>query len=157
MSGTTVVVFNYTTWAGYYSEFLGTVTPAQAQNNFNAACFYLDNTGGSAVVDAAPGGRRETILYMITAHIAQLLQGSAVQPVSPLVGQVVSAGEGTVNVAVNAIKSESAEWWAQTKYGLMAWTALSVYRGALYMSAPQMLLANRSLAGIGFGGALLGR
>ena len=150
MSGSSVVTFNYTTWAGQYPEFNSTVTPGQAQADFNQACLYLDNTAISPVTDASVGGRRETILYQITAHLAQLLQGSLGQSASPLVGQVTGATQGSVTVGVAPMKPDSAAWWAQTKYGMMAWQALAPYRTALYVAAPQIPLPAQSLAGLGW-------
>ena len=147
MSASSIVTFNYATWTGQYPEFNGTVTPGQAQGDFNMATWYVDNTGASPVVDAAPGGRRETILYMLTAHIAQLLQGSATQAASSLVGQVTGATEGSVTVALAEMQNPGAAWFTQTKYGMMAWQALAQYRTALYSATPQIPLASQSLAG----------
>lgn len=144
------VTFDYATWAGQYPEFNQTVTSGQAQADFNQACLYLDNTPMSLVTDSSVGGRRETILYQITSHIAQLLQGSLGQPASQLVGQVTGATQGSVTVGVAEMKPESAAWWAQTKYGLLAWQALAPYRTALYVPAPQIPLAAQSLAGLGY-------
>ena len=147
-----IVTFDYATWAGQYPEFDQTVTPGQAQADFNQACLYLDNTPASFVLDASVGGRRETILYQITSHLAQLLQGSPGQPASPLVGQITGATQGSVTLGVAEMKPESAAWWAQTKYGLLAWQALAPYCTALYVPAPQISRGAQSLAGLGWRG-----
>ena len=97
--------------------------------------------------ESSIGGRRETILYMLTAHIAQVLQGSATQAASSLVGQVTGATEGSVTVALAEMQNPGAAWFTQTKYGMMAWQALAPYRTALYSAAPQIPLASQSLAG----------
>ncbi len=144
MSGSGVVVFDYAAWILQYPEFTTTVNSGQGQADFNQATLYLDNTAGSPIVDAAVGGKRETILYLTTAHVAQLLQGSSIQPVSPLVGQITNASEGSVSVAVAKFEPASAAWWAQTRYGLMAWQAMAPYRTALYVPGRQIPVAQQS-------------
>ena len=145
MSGTTgIVVFDYATWAGQYPELAASVNGPQAQGYFNQAAIYLDNTATSAITDAAPGGRRETILYMLTSHIAAMLATIAGAAASPLVGRIASAGQGSVNVSTDMPAPMSAAWFNQTKYGAMAWQAMNAYRGMLYMRPPQIPLAAQS-------------
>ena len=145
MSGCSgIVVFDYATWAAQYPELAGSVTSGQAGGYFNQSCLYLDNTPCSPVRDWQPGGKRETILYMITSHIASMLATINGNAPSPLVGRINSAGEGSVNVATDLPTPMSAAWWSQTRYGLLAWQALAPYRTALYVRAPQIPLGAQS-------------
>jgi hypothetical protein len=137
MSDIGIVAFNYATWSGQYPEFAQSVTVTQATNYFNIATMYLDNSPCSTVWNAAPGGKRETILYMLTSHIAALLATVDGQAPSPLVGRISSAAQGSVNVQTDIGDLPfNAQWFAQTKYGFMAWQALAPYRTALYISPP---------------------
>src|SRR6202042_1271938 len=131
-----------------YPEFNSTVlTQPQAQEYFNLAQLYLDNTPCSVVPVLDGNGQplRIRILGMITAQIAQLLAGSSLQPVSPLVGRVSNATEGSVSVATELNVPVEAAWFSQTLYGLMAWAALAPFRQALYIPGPR-----RYAGGYGF-------
>jgi hypothetical protein len=150
MSGSSPAVFDWTFWQSVYPMFNATVTTEpQAQEYFNLATLYLDNTPCSAVpvLDGNGDPLRIRILGMITAQIAQLLAGSSLQPLSPLVGRVSNASEGSVSVAMELNVPVSAAWYAQTPYGLMAWQALAPFRTALYIPGPRAA----------FGGGYLGR
>jgi len=140
MSGNGPVTFDYTYWSQVYPEFANTVTEPQAQQCFNFATLFLDNSPCSMVPVTNTAGMpvRVMVLGMITAQVAQLLYGSSLQPASPLVGRIDSAAEGSVNVSV-ALDSPPfvAAWFTQTKYGLMAWAALAPYRTALYIPPPR--------------------
>ena len=139
MSGSSPVVFDYAYWAGVYPEFASTVNSSQAQQCFNFATLFLDNSACSMVPVTNNAGLpvRVMILGMIAAQVAQLLYGSSLQPASPLVGHIDSAAEGTVNVAVSLGNPPFvAAWFTQTKYGFMAWAALAPYRTALYIAPP---------------------
>ena len=146
MSGSGTAVFNYNFWLAVYPEFTTTTTAGQGQEYFNLATLYLDNTPCSQVplTDAAGNPLRIRILGMMTAQIAQLLAGSSIQPVSPLVGRISNAAEGSVSVATELNVPVSAAWFAQTRYGLLAWQALAPFRSALYIPAPQAPLGQQS-------------
>jgi hypothetical protein len=137
MSGTGVAVFDYAFWATVYPEF-SNIVEAQADECFNLATLYLDNTPISAVPLTNATGQpvRIRILGMITAQVAQLMYGSTIQPISPLVGRVSNAAEGSVSVATELNTPVSAAWFTQTRYGLMAWQALAPYRIARYVPPP---------------------
>lgn len=136
MSGT--VVFNYTAWAAAYPQFSTTVTSSgQAQGFFNLACLYLDNGACSPVLDATqPGGQRETLLYLLTAHIAQLMVGINGSPATPLVGRIDSATEGTVTVHAEMPAQISAAWANQTQFGATFWALTMSLRTARYVPGP---------------------
>ena len=133
-----VVVFNYTEWTTLFPE-LAYISSGQAQIYFNTAQQWCDNTACSPVVDFAPGGQRDTFLNFITAHLAALLSPAASgAPASPLVGRISNATEGSVSVATDLKISASdlAQFFAQTRYGLMYWTMSAQYRKFLYSPRP---------------------
>ena len=127
----TAVAFVYSDWAARYPEFGVTVTQPQAADSFLQATLYLDNTDGSVVQDIPT---RTMLLYMLTAHIAQLGYGSSIQTVSPLVGRIDSATQGSVTVSVKMPEGIGlAGWLQQTPYGAAFWAATARYRAAQYI------------------------
>ena len=153
MSGSGIVTFVYADWLAVYPEFTATATAAQGQNDFDIATLFLDNTECSPVQDVT---RRTSLLYMITAHVAQLYQGSSGpggSTISPIVGRVSQATEGSVSISSElAGMGKNEAWWVQTKYGLMAWQAMAPYRAGKYYPPPQIPLAAQSWPGGAFGG-----
>ena len=147
MSDTGAVLFDYATWAGQFPELAAAINGPQAQGYFNQACVFLDNTAASLVQPATPGGRRETILYMLTSHIAAMFGAIGGNDPSPLVGRISNVSEGSVSLATEMAAPMSAAWFNQTKYGAMAFQALAPYRTAMYISAPQVPLSARSYPG----------
>ncbi|WP_347558570.1 DUF4054 domain-containing protein [Robbsia sp. KACC 23696] len=127
------VDFDYGAWSLRYPELAASVPADLAQIYFSEATLYCDNTPRSVVQDLA---RRSMLLNMVTAHIAALnavLNG--VQP-SPLVGRIGSATQGSVSVATQLdVPAGSAQWYAQTKYGLAYWQATAQYRSMRYVPA----------------------
>lgn len=133
------VVFDYDQWAARYPEFGGDschpryVSRALAQAYFNEATLYLDNTDCSPVTDDRPGGQRALLLNMIVAHIAALNAPIGGKASSPLVGRINSATEGSVSVQAQMdVPAGSAQWYAQTKYGIAYWTATAQFRTFRY-------------------------
>ncbi|QCE35645.1 DUF4054 domain-containing protein [Acetobacteraceae bacterium] len=122
-----VVVFDPTAWRAAFPAF-SNLTDEQAQFDFDCACDYLNNTPQSPVRDLA---KRERLLWLLTAHIAQLsLNASAGQSGggsnggSGLVGRVSSASRGSVSVSTDATGIPGSGWWfAQTQYGATFWQA----------------------------------
>lgn len=125
-----IVTFDYSAWILRYPEF-ATVSSALAQQYFNEATMYCDNTTCSPVQDVTA---RAVLLNMMTAHISALNAPSNGQAASPLVGRIASAGEGSVNVSVELEgQIHGRAWFAQTKYGLAFWQATAQYRTAHYV------------------------
>lgn len=151
MSGT--VVFNYAAWAAAYPQFSTTVLSAgQAQLYFNLACLALDNGPCSPVFDATqPGGQRETLLYLLTAHIAQLQVGFNGSPASPLVGRIDQATEGTVTVHAEMLGPMTAAWYMQTQFGATYYALTAGLRTARYVPGPAQRPA--PMPGLGYYGA----
>jgi hypothetical protein len=95
----------------------------------------LDNSATSPVQDV---GQRTAILNLITAHICALRQSLGGQPSSPLVGRISEATEGSVSVKAEMnVAPGSAQFWAQSKYGLQAWQMLLPFRSARYYPGPR--------------------
>lgn len=142
MSGTSgIVTFDDAAWVVAYPNF-ASVPEATAQTYFNRATLYLDNTPGSIVQDASVGGQRETLLYLLTAHIAQLAANFASG--NTLVGRISTASEGSVSVATDYAAPGSAAWYVQTGYGADYWAATAQYRTFRYV--PNITQYNRFAA-----------
>jgi hypothetical protein len=129
------VTFVYADWAAAYPEFATTVTAPLANAYFAEATIYHRNDGSGPVTDPAV---QLILLWMLVAHIAQLRVGSTQQAVSPLVGRLSSASEGSVSAtADNGSVPGTAAWFVQTKYGNSYWGATAQYRMAHYRSDPR--------------------
>ena len=128
-----VVAFNYVGWVTRYPELGAYVSQSLAQEYFNEAGLYCDNTVNSPVTDDTVGGQRYMFLNMLTAHIAALNAPLGGQPSSPLVGRINNATEGSVSVQTeNQYPPGSPQWFQQTKYGAAFWAASAQYRIARY-------------------------
>lgn len=122
--------FDPDAWAALFPEF-ASIAATAGPGLFARACLQVDNTASSRITDL---GIRTTILYLTTAHLAAL--NATVGGVSPsgLVGRINSATEGSVSVQSTLdVAPGSAQWWAQTRYGIEAWQALLPYRQARYV------------------------
>lgn len=129
-----VVVFDYTIWSTRYPELAMSVNQPLAQQYFYEATLLCDNTPCSPIRDL---GQRGMLLGMVTSHIAALNAPLNGQPSSPLVGRINSATQGSVSVATQLdMAPGTAQYWAQTKYGLAFWTATAQYRTAHYVPGP---------------------
>lgn len=128
----TPVVFDYSGWAARYPELAAFVIQATAQAYFNEAQLYCDNSPTSRIPNSAPMYQRTTYLNMLTAHIAAL-NAPLGTPSSPLVGRISNASQGSVNVTAQMdVPAGTAQWYAQTKYGIAFWTATTQFRSMLY-------------------------
>lgn len=126
-----VVIFSYSTWAVRYPELSASVSQPLAQEFFNEAQLYCDNTPCSVIRDLT---QRATLLNMMTAHIAALNAPIGGQPASPLVGRISNASEGTVSVQVqNDYAAGTVQWFQQTKYGSAFWAATTQFRSMRYV------------------------
>lgn len=121
----------------FYAQFpeLSSVSVPQLQGYFTmASSGLIDNTDCSRVPDVPPqGGLRTQVLLLATAHLASLFAPVNGQAPSGLVGRIASAAEGSVNVSTELkIDSQSAQFWIQSRYGLLVWQMLAPFRTALY-------------------------
>lgn len=129
-----VVSFDYSSWALRYPELAASVPQPLAQQYFNEATLYCDNTPCSIVTDLT---MRAMLLNMVTAHIAALNAPLNGQASSPLVGRINTATEGSVSVGTQLdMPPGSAQWFAQTKYGLSFWQATAQFRSMRYVPGP---------------------
>lgn len=134
-----VVDFDNTEFTTAWPEFTG-ISPALNQQAFNIATLFLNNTCGSSIQDA---NQRMSLLYMLTAHIDFLNNGSNdgagnVTPAPGIVGRIDSATEGSVSVAASYSSevSQSQAFYIQTKWGAQYWEATAWTRTALAIPAP---------------------
>lgn len=128
-----VVGFEFQSWAFLFPE-LATVSPGQAAGYFARACLMVDNTPNSRIQDIPT---RTTILYLATAHIAAMNATVNGQSPSNLVGRISSATEGSVSVSTELQAPGSAGWWAMTRYGYEAYSAMAPYRTFRYVPNPR--------------------
>lgn len=126
-----IVVFEPDVFKTRYPAF-STLDDTVLQADFDTATLFLNNSCCSVVKDA---NVRERLLYMVTAHIAALLQGENGQTPSGLVGRVDKASEGSVSIGASYVTdmSMSEAYFSQTKYGAMFWTATAGYRAMWYV------------------------
>lgn len=77
------------------------------------------------------------LLYMLTAHLAQLFSGPNGNDPSGLVGRISSATEGSVTVSTEYEGTMNSAWFNQTEYGATFWAATAAFRSfAAYLPGP---------------------
>lgn len=131
-------VFDYDAWVARYPEFEDTVNQPTAQAYFAEACLYHRNDGSLPVRTSQS---QLLFLNMLTAHIAQLYSGTEADPANTTVGRVNSASEGSVSAGFQLdIQPGSAQWFAQTKYGLSYWAATAALRTMRYLPGPRRVV-----------------
>lgn len=123
-------VFNYANWILLFPEFANTVSANQADILLPVTGAYLRNDACGPGTTVA---QQTTLLNLIMAHCAQLFYGSSTQPLSPLVGRVNSATEGSVSVGVDFPQNPEDAWYNQTKYGAAFRQATAPYRTMRYV------------------------
>lgn len=134
-----VVVFDPTKFRELYPEF-SDFTDAQLQNFFYQAEMLFNNTEKSCIKDL---NRREALLFMIVAHIAQLKKN--INSGNGTVGRVASASEGSVSVSLDyGTVGNSERWWLQTPYGAQYWQFTAQYRTGLVLSVHQSMPVRRT-------------
>lgn len=126
-----IVAFDADAFKVAYPEFVA------VDSGFLSSCFsqsglYLSNTDASPVTDLT---ERQTLLWMLTAHIAYLRgalkPGGAGSGPSP-VGRTSSATEGSVSVSLEYGQPGTAAWFNQSTYGAMFWQATLYLRSFRY-------------------------
>ncbi len=134
-----IVQFDNAEFIAAWPEFTG-ISSARNQVAFNFATLLLNNSCGSLVCDA---NVRMSLLYILTAHIGFLINGTNdgagnVNPPYQVVGRLASATEGSVTAAVeySSEVSESEAFYIQSKYGAMFWQMTAQYRTMHYIGPP---------------------
>lgn len=142
---TPVVTFDFATWSGLYPEF-SACSPTQGQDWFNRASFLCGNEPSNPA-NRQPG-MLQSLLYLLTSHIAWLnaprdIKGNPAatgQPASPIVGRINTASEGSVSVGADmgdvTAGSPSQPWYMTTRYGAEYWAATAFVRTARYVAYP---------------------
>ncbi len=133
-------------WIVRYPEFLSVATSAfptgvseaQARGFWNEATLYHKNDGTGPVVDPVA---QQTLLNMVTAHIAVIaVRISRDQETAFVVGRV-SGAQGSVSASLdNQYPPGSPQWWQQTQYGSSYWAATGTYRSAIYVPGPRRIM-----------------
>lgn len=131
-----IVVFVPADFKTVYPEF-SAVPDVQLEYYFAQAEIYLDNTNASPVQNVST---RKILLWMLTAHIAQLAgvlenSGGGSSGLVP-VGRTSSATEGSVSVDFEYKAPGTAQWYVQTQYGAAYWEATSSVRTIHYLARP---------------------
>lgn len=144
-----VVVFNFAEWITTYPEF-NDANSALVGMYFNLATLNLSNCCGSPVPDP---NVRQTLLYLLTAHLAMLFVPATANNQQPpgIVGRISSATEGSVSVSADFPATAESAWFLQTKYGAAFWQTTAVMRTAHYVPAPQSCCGPIGPFDIGFG------
>lgn len=128
------VTFNYANWALLFPQFSNLNSTQVTTLILPLAQQYCRNDGGGPVTDPLI---QTNLLNLMVAHVAQLMFGSVTQPLSPLVGRVSSATEGSVSVQVDMPSTPNSAWFMQTPFGAAFWQASSVYRTMRYIPGPR--------------------
>ena len=124
-----VVAFDSFAFTIRYPEFQD-VSSLQLSAYFVDAGLYCDNTDQSRIVNLT---QRQSLLWMLTAHIAALSGCGGYGEVRP-VGRVASAEDGSTKTELEymAMASGSGPWFQQTQYGASFWQATASFRGFRY-------------------------
>lgn len=131
-NGGAVAVFDPTAFKQAYPAF-ASVSDPQLQAMFDIATLYLRNDGTSPV-KTVPA--QTALLYMLTAHLAQMSFGANGQGASGMVGRVTSASEGSVSIGADYPATPNNAWFVQTPYGASFWQATAAYRMTRYIPGP---------------------
>ena len=141
------VPFVYIDWIALFPQF-SNLTQAQVTGPvLTVSQQYCRNDGGGPVCDPT---NQTQLLYLMVAHVSQLLYGSTTQPLTRAVGRISNASEGTVSAAVDWPTTPSNAWYLQTQYGAMYWQMILPYRTGIY--GPKITPQRKPFSGPGYGG-----
>ena len=126
-----VVAFNAANFKLRYPAF-ASVANATLQYCFNDSGLYLNNEDDSVVADLT---ERESLLWMLTAHIAVLTGVLGATGSAAPVGRTSSASRGTVSSSFEYAVPGTHQWFAQTQYGAMFLQATRSLRAFVYRPA----------------------
>ena len=128
----TSVTLSFDTWMSTFPEFSG-LTETQWNLYYVMAQEFIRNDGGGPVRSVS---MQTQLLNLATAHCVQLFVGTQSNPASANdpVGRVTNAGQGSVSAGFDlSIEAGTAQWFAQTKYGIALWTMGAVNRTFRYI------------------------
>jgi hypothetical protein len=132
------VTFDTSTFLASYPQFtaFNTASPGSLVNYFVQSTLYLNNVDGLSVVSDIP--TRQFLLYMLTAHIAEvegaLLADRQFRPT----GRLTMAKQGDAETRSEYLKPTpgTSPWFQQTQNGAAFWQATSQYRRFVYRTRP---------------------
>jgi hypothetical protein len=128
-----IVVFVPADFKAAFPEF-SAVADAVLDLNFDIATLVIANTCEGIITDAV---KREKLLNLATAHITQLRNGANGGGPSGIIGQIIAARQGSINIGAAEIKAGMNQvWFTQTQWGMLLWSALAPYRTFRYVPAP---------------------
>lgn len=125
------VTFNYANFIAAYPQF-NLAAESSLQNCFNQAGLICNNSDNSVVLDVTV---RQTLLWLLVAHIATLtgqtntnyINGTIGQPA--MIGRVNNASEGSVSVSTEmTLNANNSAYFTQTQYGMAYWQMSLPYR-----------------------------
>ena len=130
------------------------VSQPLAQLYFNEAALFVSNTGRHQRVRiwVLP-----YLLNLMTAHLAWLYAprdangnpSSSGENAPMVVGQMTAATEGSVNISTAPQSFDTAEWFAQTKYGFEFWQATAPARTFRYIPHKRHVASGIFPSGLG--------
>jgi len=140
------VTFSWATFIALFPEF-SCMNEPQGQAYFDLAGIYVENSTRNPLWCY---GVLPQVMLLVTAHIAWLMaprdaNGNPAQTGTvpgQIVGRINSASQGSVSVGTTLDGepgSPSEAWYAQTRYGLMAWQAMAVGRSFRYTVSPTLV------------------
>lgn len=130
--GGAVATFSAADFKSKYPMFAAVPDPSLAEA-FSLATIYLRNDGTGPVRTVA---LQTSLLYMLTAHITQIMFGTTGTNASGVVGRVNSASEGSVSIGADWPTTANNAWFLQTPFGANFWQATAGYRTARYVPGP---------------------
>lgn len=128
------ISFNYDAWTLLFPQFSNLNETQVTTLVLPLAEQYCRNDGGGPVSTAAT---QTNLLNLMVAHVAQLLFGSTTQPLSPLVGRISNASEGSVSAGTDFPTTPTNAWFLQTPFGAAFWQACAPYRTMRYLPGPR--------------------
>lgn len=143
-AGGAIATLSVSAFLDAYPTF-STLTPGQIEEAFSLATLYLRNDGTSPVRTVQ---QQTSLMYLLTAHLSQLMYGADGKGASGVVGRINSASEGSVSIGSDWPASATSAWFLQTPYGANFWQATSAYRRMRYMPGPQRF--GNGLGGFGY-------
>jgi len=133
-----VVVFDPASFAAAYPAFAAynSANPTALQFYFDqAAAFFVNNTITSNIQNV---DKRRLLLWMVTAHLAQLAgvaSATGAADAAKQVGRISQASEGSVSASFDAGPvTGSQAYWMQTQYGAQYWAASNFARRFRYVA-----------------------
>lgn len=129
-----VVTFDPVAFKVRYPVF-ASVSDTLLEACFEEAGLYLSNSDASPVQNVA---RRQSLLWMLTAHIAYLGGTLAADGQPRPVGRISSAAEGSVSASMDYVTATpgSGAWFNQTQWGAAFFQATTSLRGFRYVPRP---------------------